>query len=239
VSAVRSGVPVTLAVGVALLVAPAPARAGGEAWLWTEHQARIVDGDGDVPQTNMRFTTNARFASRSDGLDFGLARLGPVFSIAPWLTTAATGAAVGLRSGNGGFVQEYRGELDLVPHTKLGDLVLSSRNRFEYVWRESGPFTRYRNLLRVAYAPRDAKWIPFAFVDVFLRPTEPHLQETWSALGVGRALGGGSRLDVAYMLRTRDGSGGEIDHVLWLVMFFGVPGPKTEHIVHPVGGHGD
>lgn len=225
---------VVLASGV---LAPRDARADGEAWLWTEHQAPLVSPGGDVPATNMRFTSNARFSSRAEGLDFGLARLGPVFTIAPWLTTATTGAAVGLRAPSGAFVQEYRGELDLVPHAKLGDFTFASRNRFEYVWREAGPFTRYRNMVRISYAPDGAKWIPFAFFDIFLRPTEPHLQETWSAIGIGRSLGGTSRLDVAYMARTRAGSGGEVDHVLWLLMFFGVPSAVRAH--SPTGGHGE
>ncbi len=231
----------TAIVGVlALIVAPSAARADGEAWLWTDHQVRLVDGTPDVPRTNMRFTTNARLSGRADGLDFGLARLGPVFTIAPWLTTAATGAAVSLRSGGGAFVQEYRAELDLVPHGVLGDFTFASRNRFEYVWREAGPFTRYRNMVRVTYAPPHAKWIPFAFIDVFLRPTtEPHLQETWAALGLGRVLGGGSRLDVAYMLRAREGNGGEVDHVLWMMMFFGAPAPSVARRPDPVGGVGD
>jgi hypothetical protein len=221
---------------IVLAAAPSSARADGEAWLWTEHQVRLVEGSPDLPRTTMRLMTNARFSGRAGGLDFGLARLGPVFTIAPWLTTAATGVAVGLRSGSGVFIQEYRGELDVVPHGKLGDFAFANRGRFEYVWREAGPFTRYRNMVRVTYAPPDAKWIPFAFVDLFLRPTtDPHLQETWAALGLGRVLGGGSRLDVAYMLRTRAGSGGEVDHVLWMMMFFGVPAPRPD----PIGGAGD
>jgi hypothetical protein len=209
---------------------PAAARADGEVWLWTEHQARLTSGSADVPATNMRFMSNARFSGRGEGLDVALARLGPVFTIAPWFSAATTGAAVAVRSGTGAFVQEYRAEIDLVPHVKVGDFALSSRSRFEYIWRESGPFTRYRNMVRVAYAPAGATFIPFAFVDVFLRPTRPHLQETWSALGIGRVLGGGARLDVAYMLRTRDGSGGELDHVAWLMMFFGpAAAPPAPH----------
>lgn len=58
---------------------------------------------------------------------------------------------------------------------------------------------------------------------LFHSSNRPHLQETWSAFGVGRMLGGATRLDVAYMFRTRSGSGGEVDHVLWAMVFFGVP----------------
>lgn len=205
---------------------PCAARADGEVWAWTEHQVRLIDGDGDVPATNLRLTSNARFSGRGDGLDFGLVRAGPVFAVAPWLTVATTAAAITIRSGKGDFIQEYRGELDLVPHTKLGVFTLSDRSRFEYVWREAGPFTRYRNMIRVAYSPKGATWIPFAFFDIFLRPTEPHVQEAWSALGIGRVFGGAARLDVAYMLRARAGQEGELDHVTWLMLFFGAPPPK-------------
>ena len=219
----RRGVAWTLA--LASFVTPAVARADGEVWLWTEHQVRLHDGDAFVPRTNLGLTTNARFSGRGEGLDFALVRAGPAFAVAPWLTVAASGAAIGIRPGAGTFVQEYRGELDLVPHTKVGDFVLMDRNRFEYVWRQAGAFTRDRNMIRVAYAPKGASWIPFAFVDLFIRPTRPHLQETWSALGIGRVLGASARLDVAYMIRTRDGSNGELDHVAWVTAFFGVVEP--------------
>lgn len=223
--------------GLGVLGAPAVARADGEAWVWTEHQVRLVDDDGELPKTNLRLTTNARFSGRADGLDFGLVRAGPVFAVAPWFSFATTGAAVAVRAGSGAFVQEYRGELDLVPHTKVGDFVLTDRARFEYVWRDAGAYVRHRNMVRVAYAPAGATWIPFAFVDLFLRPTKPNLQETWSALGLGRVLGGGARLDVAYMLRTRDGSGGELDHVAWLMLFFGVP-PSAPRPTQPTPTRG-
>jgi hypothetical protein len=219
------------------VVSSTTARADGEVWAWSEHQVRVDDGRGDLPATNLRLTTNARFSGRAAGLDFALVRVGPVFAIAPWLSTATTASTIAIRAGSGAFVQEYRAEFDLVPHLKRGNFVVTDRNRVEYVWREAGPFVRDRNMIRVAYAPEGARWIPFAFVDLFLRPTRPSLQETWSAMGIGRVLGGASRLDVAYMLRTRSGSGEELDHVAWLMLFFGVPeSPKSSPQPAPVDG---
>jgi len=229
-----------LACALGVLLAPARARASGEVWIWHEQHVRLHDDSPAFPGTKLRLMSNTRLSGRADGLEFFLARGGAIFRTARWFSTNVHGTAVGIRSGTGGFIQEYRGEVDLVPHSRLGDVVVVSRNRFEYVWREAAPFTRFRPMLRFAYAPRGATWVPFLFHEFFLRPTDPHVQETWSAVGIGRVFDKTSRVDLGYMLRGRYGANDGVDHVLWLALFFGVPESAPRHVeaVH-LGGGGD
>lgn len=210
---------------VSILALPREARASGEVWVWHEQQVRLDDGRGAyLPRTDFRFMSSTRFSGRAEGLELLLVRAGPIVHAAPWFAVATHGVAVAGRTPGRTFQQEYRWEIDLVPHTRLGDVVVSDRNRFEYINRPGGAQTRYRQMLHVMYAPKATKWRPFAFHEFFLRVTDPGLQETWSAVGVGRVLTRGVRLDLAYMLRARYGArAGETDHVAWTMLVFGIP----------------
>jgi hypothetical protein len=225
-----------VAAACALTLWPATARADGEAWLWYEHRVALAGEPGSVPRASVRVMSDTRFNGRSDGLAFQLVRVGPILHAAPWYFVATHGAAVALRKPDGGFAQQFRWELDLNPHSRIGDFTWIDRNRFETVWTNGEPFYRYRNLLRVAYAPKGASWIPFAWNEVFVRFDGAGVNENRAVLGVGRVLGPAARVDVSYMLRSRDAEPAWVhDHMLLVHVFFGIPPPSKvapEHAPH-------
>lgn len=221
--------PGAVALACALTLWPAAARADGEAWLWYEHRVALTGAPanaGNVPRASLRLTSDTRFNGRSDGLAFQLVRVGPILHAAPWYFVAMHGAAVALRKPDGGFAQQFRWELDLNPHSRIGDFTWIDRNRFETVWTNGTPFYRYRNMLRVAYAPKGAGWIPFAWNEVFARFDSAGLHENRAAVGVGRVLGPSMRLDVSYVLRSRDAEPSWVhDHMLVVHVFLGIAPP--------------
>ncbi len=219
--------PLAVAAGVtaACALSSASARASGEVWVWYEHQVRLHDPSPALPRVDLRVMSNARFSGRSDGLELMLVRVGPILHAAPWLAVATHATAVASRTATRAFQQEYRWEIDLVPHFRVGDVIVLDRNRFAYINRPGAPFNRYRQMLQLTYAPKGAKWMPFAFHEMFFPITKPELAETWTALGVGRSVGG-VRVDLAYMLRARFSGSGETDHVAWLAVVLPVPEPK-------------
>jgi hypothetical protein len=209
---------------VAALLAPALARADGEVWVWTENRLPVVRADEPrFPRVDWRIFTDFRANSRSDGLAQAFLRSGPLVFVTPFLFVAAHGTIYSDRLASGEHDQEARLELEPNFFGRLGDFTYNDRNRLEVRWRESGERLRYRNQLRVNYAPPGARWIPFVWDEFLVDLSGLGLNQNRFEVGLGRTLGAATRLDVGYMIRSREeASGWAHDHVLNVYLFFDV-----------------
>lgn len=206
---------------------PGEARADGEIWIWTENRIPIVRTDTPgFPRLDWRVITDFRFNQRSDGLHQAFFRTGPAFYATDWMFMAVNGVIYGDRQADGRFVQEGRLELEPNLFGRFGDFTFNDRNRFESRWREGNNRWRYRNQLRVNYAPKGAKWIPFVWDEILVDLSGNGFNQNRFTIGIARMLSESIRLDVGYMLRSRkEQDSWTNDHILSLYFYFDVP-PK-------------
>jgi hypothetical protein len=204
--------------------APGTARADGEAWVWVENRVPVVRADAPgALRIDWRLFTDLRLNTRSGGLAQSFFRTGPLFYLTRFLFVGVHGTIYADRLPSGAFDQEVRLELEPNLFGRIGDFTFNDRNRGEYRWRESGERFRYRNQLRASYAPLGARWIPFAWDEVLVDLSGLGLNQNRFEVGLGRMLSPTTRLDVGYMLRSReDTTGWTHDHVLNVSFFFDV-----------------
>ena len=208
----------------ALSAAPA-ARADYETWIWLETRTPIVRAERPTfPRIDLRTFTDARLNGRSDGLAQLFFRTGPLFFLTDFLFVGLHGTIYADRLASGQFDQEARFELEPNLFGRLGDFTWNDRNRFEVRVRESGTRTRYRNQLRVNYAPKGAVWIPYAWDEVLVDLAGLGFNQNRAQIGLGRMLWPTARLDVGLMLRSRkEPDGWQHDRVLNLALFLDLP----------------
>jgi len=209
-----------------VLATETPARADGEAWLWFENRIPIVrTRTPEFPRLDWRVVADFRLNSRSSGLAQSFLRTGPVFFATPWMFLALHGTIQSDKLKTGVHDQEARVEFEPNFFGRVGDFTFNDRNRFEYRWRESGHRYRYRNQLRINYAPvgANSKWVPFVWDEVLVDLSGFGVNQNRAQIGLGRVIGDGTRIDLGYMVRSRWDAGiWTHDHVLNLYVLFDV-----------------
>ncbi len=210
----------------ALLSASArEARADSEAWLWVENRVPLLrKPKPEAGRIDLRVFGDFRANRRSEGLGVVFGRIGPLFFLTDWLFVGTHGSALGVRTEDGRWQQQFRAELEPNFFFRLGDFAFNDRNRGEYRQREDArDFWFYRNMLRVSYAPLYARWIPYVFDEVLFNATVGEVAENRGSVGLGRMVGASTRVDLGYMVRSRNESKWVHDHVINLYFFFDVP----------------
>lgn len=208
-------------VTVALTVmAPGEAKADGEVWLWSEQRLPLTGSTTAVPRVSLRVFTDVRLSGRSEGLAQAFLRVGPLVHVTPWLFVGAHGTVYADRLASGQFAQELRAELEPNLFGRVGPFTFNDRNRLEYRYRTAGERWRYRNQLRVNYAPPGARWIPFVWDELLVDLSGDGVHQNRAEIGLGRMLGDRSRVDVGYLFRSRLESGQwHHDHILNLSVY--------------------
>lgn len=206
------------------LTAATPALADTESWNALEVRLPLAKPASLAP-TSLRFATEVRYADRMDGLYQSFFRIGPIWDVHPNLSVAAHVTAAALQGAEAAFEQEHRLELEPSLRWRWGLAAFSDRNRLEYRWGSAGPRWRYRNQLWLNLAAADAQWIPFVWDEVLLdlSGTSPGgFTQNRASLGVGRMLGDTTRLNVSYVLRSRQtaASAWEHDHIALVSLLF-------------------
>lgn len=183
---------------------PAAVRADSDAgaWIWSETRLALHNGSPSFPRTQLRLWTDTRFMGNADGLAQQFLRVGPLVHVMPWLFVGVHGTVYADRLATGQFAQEVRVELEPNFHGRLGDFTVNDRNRLEYRWRDTEARWRYRNQLRVNYAPEGSAWIPFIWDEVLIDLSGLGFNQNRLMGGVGWAFAKGTRVDVGYMLRS-------------------------------------
>lgn len=213
---------------LAALVVSRSARADFETWIWTELRLPIVHAPRPTfPRLDWRVFTDARFARRADGLAQAFFRTGPLLFVSDWMFIALHATVYADRLKTGMFDQEVRAEVEPNLFGRLGDFTINDRNRFEYRWRASEVRTRYRNQLRVNYAPKGAQWIPFVWDEVLIDLSGLGVHQNRAEVGLGRMLNEHIRLDLGFMARSRKEMDGTWNHdgIVNLYIFVDVPPP--------------
>lgn len=218
-------VSVCFAVFAAATTRSIDARADGEIWSWVEARVPVIQNDRpDFPRLDWRVFSDLRVNKRSGGVAQVFFRTGPLFYVAPWSFVAVHGTLYSDRLASGLHDQEARLEVEPNFFGRFGDVTFNDRNRVESRWRESGHRFRYRNQLRISYAPKGARWIPFVWDEVLADLSGLGVNQNRAQVGLGRMLSATTRLDVGYMVRSRDEPTGWVhDHVLNLYLFFDAP----------------
>jgi hypothetical protein len=214
-----------LAVALGALLTSSPASADGEVWLWTEIRLPVVTNDKpSFPRLDWRILSDFRINKRSEGLAQAFLRTGPILYTTDFLFVALHGTIYSDRLPTGKHETEGRVELEPNLFGRVGDFTFNERNRLESRWRGDDHRYRYRNQLRVNYAPVGAKWIPFVWDEVLVDLAGLGLNQNRLQFGLGRVLGDSTRLDVGYMIRSREAAGTWThDHILNLYVFFDAP----------------
>ena len=228
-----------LPLALALLGAAAPpARADVEYWNTTEVRVPLASKAWLTGQpVAWRMVSDLRFGYRYPALGWDFWRMGPLWTVAPWCFVGTHATAIAVQAPVGGFTQEYRAEIEPNFFGKLGDFAWSDRNRLEYRWRTNDQHFRYRNMLRVAYAPPGATWIPFVWEEPMIELNADGLAQNRLQVGVGKQLAPYLRLDVGAMLRSRATAGAwDHDYVLNTFLYFA---PDLSPAFDPTAGLGE
>lgn len=224
-------------VGLGTLTAAAPARADFEGWIWTEIRAPLIQTETPrFPRLDWRVFTDTRVNRRSNGLHQAFFRTGPLLYVTPWLFIALHGTIYADKLGRpagdleaGDFAQETRFEVEPNFFFRLGDFTFNDRNRFEYRHRSYEDRTRYRNQLRVNYAPKGAKWIPFVWDELMIDLAGNGVHQNRFDLGIGYMLNESTRFDVGFMIRSRkETDGWKHDGILNVYLFVDAPAKKPK-----------
>lgn len=209
----------SLTIAFALVLAvPAAASADTEYWGWFETRIPIAR------PVSLRVLSDVRIGGRDPGLGWSFLRVGPLWHLAPGFMLGTHYTAIAIQDRPDVFVQEHRAELEPNFFGRLGDFTWNDRNRLEYRWRPADQHFRYRNQLRVNYAPAGAKLIPFAWDEVLVELNGAGGQNR-AEVGVGYQLTEALRFDVGGMVRTRSATWAAYDHdlVLNTYLYFAPP----------------
>lgn len=186
---------------LACCLTPFTARADGEVWLWYDHQIAVHRFERG-PKLSVRAMTDLRANGRSQGLDMLFLRVGPMLGLTPWFSLATHMTIASDRLDSGAHSTQYRPELDAMFRLRAGDFVFFDRNRFEGILGPPDPLFRYRNMLRVDYAPNFPVGV-FVF-DEFIFSQRVFFPENRAVAGVRFCLPHDNpTLEVGYMLRSR------------------------------------
>jgi Protein of unknown function (DUF2490) len=226
-----------LAYGLALLglfTSLSAAAQGAEAWAVFEYRLLLAE-QPERPRVSLRINSDNRFAQLSGGLDLTFLRVGPLVELRPWLLLAAHGTAISDKLGSGAHSTEYRLELEPTLQGRRGDLTWLDRNRVEYRFGDKERL-RYRNLLRVNYAPKGARWLPFVWNEVMLEQdleveggADEGLNQNRLSAGVGYVIREGTRFDVGYLRRSKKAGGEWLgDNVLWTSLLVALPSRASQ-----------
>ncbi|APR80241.1 Hypothetical protein A7982_05588 [Minicystis rosea] len=222
-------------IGLAALLVSLPARADFETWIWTEIRVPLVRTEKPTfPRLDWRVFTDTRLNVRSGGLHQAFFRTGPLLYVSDWLFIGVHGTVYADRllkpAGNlqaGDFTQEVRAELEPNFFWRLGDFTFNDRNRLEYRHRSYEDRYRYRNQLRVNYAPIGAKWIPFIWDELLVDLSGKGVNQNRFDIGIGRMMSDQTRVDLGFMIRSRkEDDGWKHDGVVNLYVYVDVP-PKA------------
>jgi hypothetical protein len=200
----------------AAAIGPAAAHADQEVWTISETRVRVSEGTWWIPSF-ARTWTDFRFSRRHDGLGLAFFRVGPIWDLHPALFVAAHATTAAIQ----GTGAEYRLELEPNLRGRLGPLTFNDRNRLERRWRDDNTWWRYRNQLRVNWAPEGARFIPFVADEILADIGASELEQNRLQVGLGVVFWGQSRVDVSYQLRTRRAGVGWInDNMAVLYLYY-------------------
>lgn len=203
-----------------MITAP-PARADAELWLWSEIRLPVATAEELPFRTTFRVWNDYRFNRRSDGLHQIFLRAGPLVDLTPWLVVGVQGTVYADRLPTGDFEEERRVELEPTFHGRWGPMTFSDRNRVEYRWRKSGDSVRYRNQLRVNYAPQENILIPFVWNEVLVEISERGFNQNRLMAGLGIVTAPSTRIELGYMWRAREVVDTWFnDHIAVLYLFY-------------------
>lgn len=209
-------------VAAAILTA-VPAHADGGAWLWFEYRVPAWRRPPQAPRLTVRLWSDTRLFAAPGTVTQQFLRVGPVFDATSWLTLALHGVVyLDLRPA-GHYQAEARFEVEPTFNFRIWRFLFNDRNRYEYRWRETGDRHRYRNQLRVTYAPKGARLLPFIWDEVLVDfadgPNENRL-----AGGLGVMLNSHVRVEAGYLWRTRRAQPEWThDHVALFYIFVNAP----------------
>ncbi|MEB3197634.1 MAG: DUF2490 domain-containing protein [Candidatus Sericytochromatia bacterium] len=200
-----------ITLGVTLWCSPwlaAPARADVEFWNWTEWRVPLTSRAPWTGQpVHWRTFSDVRLGLRYPGLGWNFFRAGPLWTLAPWLVVGTQATVISVQATPGNYLQEYRLELEPTFLWRTGPWQFSDRNRLEHRMRWGGSgqtaHLRYRNQLRVAYAPDGASWIPFAWNEPLFEFNGEGLAQNRAEVGIGYRFNADARLDLGVMWRAR------------------------------------
>lgn len=218
--------------GLAAALTALPARADFETWFWAEVRVPVIQTPKPTfPRVDWRIFSDTRLNTRSGGLHQAFFRSGPLVFVSDWLFIGLHGTVYADKLGRpvgeipaGTFAQEVRFEVEPNFFWRLGDFTFNDRNRYEYRWRTYETRHRYRNQLRINYAPHGAKWIPFVWDEVLVDLSGNGVHQNRFDIGIGRMVNDQTRIDVGFMARSRkEADGWKHDGVLNLYVFVDVP----------------
>ena len=196
------------------LLPGAPALADTESWNGFEVRLPLSEGRGLMPNT-LRLATDVRYAGRAGGLYQNLLRVGPIWDLHPNLLMAAHVTAMANRSGAGAYEQEHRLDLEPSLRGRWGLVGVNDRNRLEVRLGTAAPRWRYRNQLWLNFAPADARWIPFVWDEVLIDLAGTSIMgftQNRASVGIGRMLSDSTRLNLGYVLRSRQSAPSVWEH---------------------------
>lgn len=202
---------------------------GAEAWAVFEYRLLLAEPP-DLPRLSLRINSDNRFAQLSEGLDLTFLRVGPLVDVKPWLLLGLHGTAISDRLGSGAHSTEYRLELEPTFQGRMGDFTWFDRNRVEYRFGDKERL-RYRNMLRINYAPKGARFIPFVWNEVLIEEDlqidnglDEGINQNRLSAGIGYVIRDGTRFDVGYLRRSKTVNGEWVgDNVLWTFLLVALP----------------
>lgn len=210
---------------MSILTIPALAHADEEAWFWIENRVPVLRTEKPgFPRIDFRTFVDVRTNRRSNGLHQSFLRVGPLFYLTDFLFVGLHGTIYADRLASGVFDQEARFEVEPNFFGRLGVFTWNDRNRFEVRFREEETRYRYRNQLRINLAPKHWRNIPFIWDEVLFDLSGLGFNQNRFDIGVGRQIWPNTRIDVGFMLRSRqDAKGWHHDGILNLYLFVDAP----------------
>lgn len=225
---------VSTLLALSALAASSHARADFEGWIQGEVRLPLIRTETPrFPRLDWRVITDVRMNRRSDGIHQAYLRNGPALYVTPWLFIGVQGTIYVDRLGKpagdldaGDYAQEGRFEIEPNFFGRIGDFTFNDRNRFEYRYRSYDERTRYRNQLRVNYAPKGAVYIPFVWNEVLIDLAGKGVNQNRLEIGVARMFTPTTRVDFGFMWRARlEDSGFQHDGVVNVMILLDAP-PK-------------
>lgn len=206
-----------------VLLFPLRARGEGGAWLWVEYRQPVLNRPS-FPRLAVRTISDTRLGS-DRGLAQQFLRLGPWAQLTEWFILAVNGTVYADHLPDGRFAQEARIEIEPTFQGRVGPIVFADRNRTEARWRGDSFRGRYRNQLRLSYAPEGSRLQPYVW-DEILCDLQAGCTENRLQAGLAVMLNGHIRLDLGYLMRSRSHEDGwRHDHYGLAYLLINLPEP--------------
>lgn len=204
-------------------LAPSAHAEGAGLWMTLETRFPVARPSSPIP-TFLRFQTQPRWSAPPVTLELIQLRAGPVWDLHENFRGALNLLVRAQNGHESGFGYEYRLELEPTLLLRLGVAHLSDRQRLEARWQSVGMHWRYRNQLALSLELEAAGWSPRASQEVFVNLSGEGLSESRTIVGLGRAIGEGSSLELGYqLLLQRHAEAWSVSHVLVLTLGFALP----------------